>query len=367
MQEMMEEAKKKEQAEPVVIPVLPPSLPTPSEEVVNVAGIKVTLKYIPSGTYQMGCMAGDKACDDDEKPAHKVTIAQGFYMMQTEVTQGLYQAVMGKNPSSFTACGLECPVEQVSWEEAKAFSGKVSGLVGGTWSLPTEEQWEWAARGGQEYVYAGSNTLGDVGWYDDNSGNTTHPVKQKKANAFGLYDMSGNVWEWTESVYAPYPGATWAREDDRRVLRGGSWNYVASITRISNRVRNTPNDLPGLFGFRLVRSIPQIKLVARAQSEGGDIDVEEGDAGNITTVMKKNSARIRTCTERAAKTNPNVKGRVSVTFNIVTGKVSSAKLVANQTGDVGLGDCVVKAVRSFRFDASVTGTVDSYSWIVSTQ
>ena len=223
--------------------------------IVTIAGVVVTLKYIPSGEYLMGCLSREKDCiDDDEQRVHNVRIRQGFYMMSTEVTQGLYTAVMGENPSYFTACGLECPVEQVSWEEANAFSGEVSSLVGGIWGLPTEEQWEWAARGGEEYAYAGSDTLEDVGWYRDNSGATTHPVKQKKANAFGLYDMSGNVWEWMEGIYASYPGGLPVRSSFRG-NRGGSLRDVYYMY-VYKRFASAPGSRDRNLGFRLVRSIP---------------------------------------------------------------------------------------------------------------
>lgn len=212
------------------------------DKVLTLSGIQVTLKYIPSGEYWMGSCESEMDHQEDETP-HKVSIIQGFYMISTPVTQGLYQAVTGKNPSQFK--GTECPVERVSWEDARAFASKVSALVGGRWELPTEAQWEWAARGGEEYMYAGSDDLNEVGWYRDNSGSTTHPVQQKKPNGFGLYDMSGNIWEWTA-----------VKEDNGayRVLRGGSWRSVALAMRIATRSKRAPSLRDVYYGFRLVRS-----------------------------------------------------------------------------------------------------------------
>lgn len=240
------------------------SIGTPQpDKVLMVSGVQVVLKYIPSGEYWMGSFEEETGHLANEI-AYKVKLTQGFYMMSTPVTQNLYQAVMGTNPSRFK--GGECPVERVSWADAQGFASKVSALMGGIWTLPTEAQWEWAARGGEEYVYAGSNDPNEVGWYGDNSGRTTHPVQQKKPNGLGLYDMSGNIWEWTTNRYGDYPASGGIFEADShvdpqgnesgayRVLRGGSWGRNAPSTRVAIRGGNAPGSLYEGHGFRLVRS-----------------------------------------------------------------------------------------------------------------
>ena len=214
---------------------------------------KSGMVHIPAGSFMMGCSSGDSECDDDEKPAKKVTLTKGFYMDATEVTQGEYERVMGKNPSYFQSCGADCPVEQVSWNDAKAYCEKVGKR------LPTEAEWEYAARGGSSTAYYwGKSIDGAYAWYSDNSGSKTHAVGQKKANGFGLYDMAGNVWEWVADCYdsdwyskmpATNPVNT-CTGSGNRVLRGGSWNYYAWSTRVSYRLRNLPDYRYDYVGFR---------------------------------------------------------------------------------------------------------------------
>lgn len=187
--------------------------------------------WIPQGKFMMGCSPGDAECGDDEKPAREVTISRGFWMGQTEVTQTAYQQVMGANPSYFK--GAQRPVEFVSWEEAGAYCGKV-GL-----RLPTEAEWEYAARAGNPNTRYGE--LGTVAWYDDNTGRQTHDVKQKQANHWGLYDMLGNVWEWTADLYGNSPD---------RVARGGSCGDSSRSVRASGRLRVVPSKRSGRTGFR---------------------------------------------------------------------------------------------------------------------
>ena len=231
---------------------------------------------IPAGTFTMGCTPEQGSdCDSDEKPSHQVRISRDFYMGTTEVTQGLYRKVMGNNPSYYKSCGDSCPVEQVSWYDAVAFANKLSEMKGlekcyrdsGSstsfdrnctgYALPTEAEWEYAARGGENYKYAGSNNVGEVAWYYGNSGNKTHAVGQKKANGYGLYDMSGNVYEWTWDGYGRYSsgsqtdptGAT----SSLRVLRGGFYYDYEGYVRVSGRndIRRVPADRSSFIGFRL--------------------------------------------------------------------------------------------------------------------
>jgi formylglycine-generating enzyme required for sulfatase activity len=224
-----------------------------------------TMAYIPAGTFTMGCKPGrdDVAwgCDSDESPTHTVTLTKPYYMMEHEVTQGEWSAVMGGNPSYFSSCGPTCPVEQVSWNDAQAFIAKVSARDGVTYRLPTAAEWEYAARGGAGFAYAGSSDLGSVGWFWDNAGSKTHPVCGKTRNGYGLCDMTGNVWEWTSDWEGDY--ASTAQTDPRgaasgsdRVVRGGCWISGAQFARVAFRFRYSPDYRIILLGFRLVRSVP---------------------------------------------------------------------------------------------------------------
>lgn len=161
--------------------------------------------YVSSGTFTMGGTS-EQGSDayDDEKPTHNVTLSS-YYICKYEVTQALWRAVMGSNPSNFKGDNL--PVECVSWNDCQTFINRLNSYTGRNFRLPTEAEWEFAARGGnysRHYKYSGSNYIGDVAWYDDNSGNRTHPVGTKQANELGLYDMSGNVYEWCSDWYGSY-------------------------------------------------------------------------------------------------------------------------------------------------------------------
>ena len=199
---------------------------------------------VTGGTFSMGATSeqgGDAY--GDEKPTHKVTLSD-YYMCKYEVTQALWKAVMGGNPSRFKGDNL--PVEQVSWIDCKRFIEKLNSLTGLRFRLPTEAEWEFAARGGNNsrgYKYAGGNTIGDVAWYDGNSSSRTHPVGTKKANELGLYDMSGNVWEWCSDWYGSYSsslqtnpaGPSTGSTGSNRVGRGGCWYLHAGYCRVSHR------------------------------------------------------------------------------------------------------------------------------------
>lgn len=228
-----------------------------SNEVFTVGNVTFKMVWVEGGTFTMGCTPeqGDD-CWSVESPAHSVTL-DGYYIGETEVTQALWTAVMGSNPSYHK--GNNLPVEQVSWVDAQDFIKRLSQLTGCTFSLPTEAEWEYAARGGSKsrgYKYAGSNGIDAVAWYTDNSGSSTHPLAQKAANELGLYDMSGNVWEWCSDWYGGYSSGaqrnpTGPGSGSRRVLRGGSWFNYAGYCRVSYRYRSNPADR-GYFGFRLV-------------------------------------------------------------------------------------------------------------------
>lgn len=217
---------------------------------------------IPAGEFTMGCSVGDNDCNDSEKPAHRVKITKVFYMGKYEVTQSQWKAVMEENPSHFNSCGGNCPVEQVSWDDIQDFLRNLNDKEGRTGDkmirLPTEAEWEYSARAGtRAKTYA--TDLGSIAWHYNNSGNKTHPVGKKKPNAFGLYDMIGNVYEWVEDGYDADYYATSETEDPQgppngefRVLRGGSWYLNAYVSRVSYRGYIDPTNRSSLFGFRLV-------------------------------------------------------------------------------------------------------------------
>ena len=165
----------------------------------TVSGVSFSLRLVTHGTFLMGAdPSTDPDADEDESPVHSVTISRDYYLAETPVTQALYMAVMGSNPSYFMG-DTSRPVEQVSWNDCQAFIKKLNSIItDGSFSLPTEAEWEFAARGGnlsKGYKYAGSDDIDDVAWYDGNSDDQTHPVSENAPNELGLYDMSGNVWE----------------------------------------------------------------------------------------------------------------------------------------------------------------------------
>ena len=223
----------------------------------TVNGVSFTMVAVKGGTFTMGATSEQTGAYSDESPTHLVTLSD-YYIGETEVTQELWQAVMGSNPSNFTG-NLQRPVEKVSWNDCQTFITKLNALTGETFSLPTEAEWEYAARGGnkaQGYLYSGSNTIGDVAWYTSNSSSTTHPVKTKQPNELGIYDMSGNVWEWCSDWYGSYSSS--AQTDpvgpssgSYRVLRGGSWDYGAAYCRVAPRGSNTPAYVSYYLGLRL--------------------------------------------------------------------------------------------------------------------
>ena len=221
---------------------------------------------VEGGSFTMGCQSGrdDRiVCLDDEKPPHPVQV-RSFEIGKYEVTQEFWEAVMGDNPSHFTGCA-RCPVEEVSWDDVQIFFRKLNELSGARYRLPSEAEWEYAARGGRQsqgYQYAGSDDADAVGWHEDNSEGRTHPVGQKRANELGLYDMGGNVWEWVQDCWndnyrgAPADGRAWERGDycSPRVLRGGSWHSQPWAMRASNRSDVGFASLDNT-GFRIARTL----------------------------------------------------------------------------------------------------------------
>jgi formylglycine-generating enzyme required for sulfatase activity len=209
--------------------------------------------FIEGGTFSMGSNEYD-----DEKPIHSVTVSS-FYMGKYEVTQKQWREVMGQDPPELNFKGCDqCPVERVSWNDIQEFLKKLNAKTGKNYRLPTEAEWEYAARGGKSYKYAGSDNIGSVAWYSDNSDSKTHPVGQKSANGYGLYDMSGNVWEWCSDWYnsdyyknSPSDNPKGPSTSSIRVLRGGSWISGAAGCRSADRYFSTPDYRHNNYGFRL--------------------------------------------------------------------------------------------------------------------
>ena len=223
-------------------------------------GISIDMIRVEAGTFTMGATAEMKNPNDDEKPTHRVTLTNDYYIGKYEVTQALWQAVMGKKTSKFKWYNL--PVEQVSWDACQKFISKLNRITGKTFRLPTEAEWEYAARGGNKsrgYQYSGSNNLSDVAWYGDNSGNKTHAVGTKQPNELGIYDMSGNVREWCQDWYGVYSSSsqvnpTGANSGSYRVFRGSSWLGSAWGCRSCFRSYNSPDYRGSDLGLRLVLS-----------------------------------------------------------------------------------------------------------------
>lgn len=236
----------------------------------TIKGMSFDMVYVEGGTFQMGATSEQGSdYDSDERPVHSVTLSD-YYIGKFEVTQGLWEKVMGttirqqrdKANSDWLLYGVgsDYPMYYVNWEEAQEFCTRLGQLTGKNYALPTEAQWEYAARGGVKsrgYKYSGSNTIGNVAWYGDNSSSSTHPVATKQPNELGLYDMSGNVWEWCSDWKGYYSSEsqsnpTGPSTGSARVLRGGSWYSYAGSCRVSNRSNGYPSTRYDRHGFRVV-------------------------------------------------------------------------------------------------------------------
>ena len=261
------------------------------DKVFTVGDVEFTMKYVEGGIFNMGATPEQQDPNDDEKPTHQV-ILNYYYIGETEVTQALWTAVMGNTVRDqrdkeskewpMRGEGNDYPMYYISWEECQEFITKLNNLTGRTFRLPTEAEWEFAARGGNKskgYQYSGSNNLDDVAWYWKNSGDSylsgtdadwdydrinnnnckTHPVKTKQPNELGIYDMSGNVWEWCQDWFGDYSSSsqtnpTGASSGYNRVFRGGSWSYGARDCRSAERNGVTPVARDKDLGLRLCLS-----------------------------------------------------------------------------------------------------------------
>jgi formylglycine-generating enzyme required for sulfatase activity len=256
-------AENAEAGAPKTKPVSPGSEPNVpgGMEVTNSVGMK--LRLIPAGKFMMGSPRSEPHRYDNEIQ-HRVSITKPFYLGVTEVTQEQYQKVMGTDPSHFK--GPQNPVEKVSWTDAVEFCRKLSAMpaektAGHVYRLPTEAEWEYACRSGTTTACGFGDDvsrLGDYGWFVGNSDSSTHPVGEKKPNAWGLYDMHGNVWEWCQDWYGRVLDSatdpTGAMSGSLRVLRGGSWSDDAGDCRSADRLRDSPRDRGSALGFRVLRS-----------------------------------------------------------------------------------------------------------------
>ena len=223
-------------------------------------GINIEMVKVEAGSFNMGATPEMKSPYEVEKPVHRVTLTNNYYVGKYEITQALWQAVMGSNPSHFKGDAL--PVEQVSWKDCQKFITKLNRLTGKNFRLPTEAEWEYAARGGNKsrgYRYSGSNTIDDVAWYENDALSQTHPVGTKQPNELEIYDMTGNVMEWCQDWYGSYSSSpqvnpTGAASGSYRVVRGGGWSDSARDCRTSDRDFISPGGRSSDLGLRLVLS-----------------------------------------------------------------------------------------------------------------
>ncbi len=229
---------------------------------INLKDLTFEMVRVKGGTFTMGCCnAKDKDCYDNEFPAHEVTV-DSFAIGKLEVTQQLWVAVMEKNPSKWKNDSL--PVERVSWEKVQIFIDKLNRITGRTFRLPTEAEWEYAARGGEKsknHKYAGcSQDLGSYAWYGPNADSHTHKVGQKKPNELGLYDMSGNVWEWCSDYLGAYTDNAQTnpkgpKHGEERILKGGCYSSPTRGCRITDRSNYNPKLGYSYYGFRLAMDL----------------------------------------------------------------------------------------------------------------
>jgi formylglycine-generating enzyme required for sulfatase activity len=232
-----------------------PASPTPTQtpREPKKPPIDVQLVFVPAGNFMMG-----SEDNDDELPVHEVTFKKGFYIGKYEITQAQWQAVMGDNPSTFKNCD-NCPVENVSWLDVQSFLKKLNESNDSfKYRLPSEAEWEYACRAGTTGSYAGP--VAELAWFDENSESKTQPVGSKAPNAFGIYDMHGNVWEWCEDVRrqnydgAPNDGSAWSSDSvtAQRIARGGSWQDPSTTLTSTNRAWDVPKQREFILGFRVV-------------------------------------------------------------------------------------------------------------------
>ncbi|MGM9712611.1 MAG: formylglycine-generating enzyme family protein [Prevotella sp.] len=227
-----------------------------SQHKLTLSNLTDNMVLVEGGTFIMGATLEQLDPWVDEKPKHKVTLSS-YYICKYEVTQELWKAVMGSNPSKFK--NNDYPVEHVSWDDCQEFIKKLNSMTGKKFRLPTEAEWEYAARGGKHrsgFILSGSSKINDVAWYKDNSGDKPHTVGTKAPNGLGIYDMSGNVWEWCQDWYGKYDvidqtNPSGPCKGSCRVMRGGCWDGSSWYCRVSMRCLHNPDGRRHNIGLRL--------------------------------------------------------------------------------------------------------------------
>ena len=326
----------------------------PWEQTFTVNGVTFKMVAVEGGTFTMGATA-EQGSDayTNEKPTHQVTLSS-YSIGETEVTQALWQAVMGTNPSNFTG-NPQRPVEKVSWNACQTFITKLNQMTGKNFRLPTEAEWEYAARGGnlsQGYKYPGSNDVNEVAWFRDNSyavGSSspdygTHPVGTLAPNELGIYDMSGNVSEWCQDLYGTYTSAaqtnpTGSTSGSHRVYRGGSWGVNARYCRVSYRLNYTPTGISSNYGLRLVlddENSPKFRL-----SE----TVVEIEVGGMATVDILNGSGSYSVDGGASIVTAAIDGETVMVTGITLG-TNTVLVTDNATGATAVLALIVREINA---------------------
>ena len=294
--------------------------------------------YIPPGTFVMGSPPQEYGHDLSERE-HVVTFTKGFYLQTTEVTQGEWKTIMGENPSFFLNCGDDCPVENISWYDAQEFIKRLNEREGTLrYRLPTEAEWEYACRAGSKTAFANGGTitkettcinkaLGRMGWYYANSQKATHPVAQKAPNAWGLYDMHGNVWEWCQDWMAPYPfevstDPTGPPSGISRIRRGGSWQEYPVFCRSAYRGSSNPKYKGPSIGFRVAMSIKEPYQISPKPKETSAQPLKEKVPKSPKCILVRDidfdfdsykiKPEMKLILDKAAKTLKDKKGKILI-------------------------------------------------------
>ena len=331
----------------------------------------IEMVSISGGTFQMGCAPGEMECFSDELPCHSVTLSS-FEIGKYEVTQGQWEEVMGNNPSNFYPCGDNCPVERVSWNDTQTFITELNSQTGQSYRLCTEAEWEYAARAGTEtkwYCGNDESCVDDIAWYDSNSGSKTHPVGQKSPNAWGLYDMSGNVWEWVEDWYDTYSSGsvtnpTGPVSSSSRVDRGGSWLGSARYCRSTIRYNYYPSRVIYNLGFRLCSGV-NFETYTISGTVSGDVQsgitmTLSGDNSGVTTTDSNGDYRFTGLENSSYLVTP---GKSGYTFSPASESVTVSD--ADETGvDFTASEVVVAGDRFVdNGDGTVTDQRTGLLWL----
>jgi len=322
----------------------------------------IEMVSISGGTFQMGCAPGEMECFSDELPCHSVTLSS-FEIGKYEVTQGQWEEVMGNNPSNFYPCGDNCPVERVSWNDTQTFITELNSQTGQSYRLCTEAEWEYAARAGTEtkwYCGNDESCVDDIAWYDSNSGSKTHPVGQKSPNAWGLYDMSGNVWEWVEDWYDTYSSGsvtnpTGPVSSSSRVDRGGSWLGSARYCRSTIRYNYYPSRVIYNLGFRLCSGV-NFETYTISGTVSGDIQ-----SGVTMTLSGDNSGSTTTDSDG----DYSFAGLVNCSYTVTpslsdyTFSPTSEIVTVSDSAETGVDFTATEIIYTYAISGTVSGDIQS--------